>query len=271
MVPEPRIVDGIHGRKHEIVCHNRHRIVILTAMHRALRMDRRGCSREVAGFKRGGRECVEHAECWILNVRFLGLLLLLVVVGTEGIRCGIKSAKVIVETLHVDVGPIRLRGNDLNRRTGGNRLYYSGSPLTISGGSSLLAVEVRLRFLLHDLVLRQQIREEARVEHRGVAVVNSDPLRAEGLNETLYQLDDPLALLLVQEWHWVLAEHLDEESGCEGNKDKVAIGSVCKGHQISRMRRGVGGRRTSQVLCLSMYLDNDLNDGGGGIQTLGGD
>ena len=43
-------------------------------------------------------------------------------------------------------------------------------------------------------------------------VVNGDLLGAEGLNETLYQLDDPLALLLVQKWHWVLAQHLDEES-----------------------------------------------------------
>ena len=131
----------------------------------------------------------------------------------ERIRCGIKDTQAIVEALHVGVAPIRLRGNDLDRRTRGNLLCYSGRSLTSSrGSSSLLTVNVRLRFLLHDLVPRQQIREEAGVEHGGMAFVNSDLLRAECLDETFDQLDDPLALFLVQEWHWVLAQHLDKES-----------------------------------------------------------
>src|SRR5258706_8919683 len=229
MIPETGIVDCIHGREHKVVRRNRHRIVGLTAVYSALRVNRRGCSGEIARIKRGGRECVEHVECWVLNMRFLELLvlllvllvllvlvllLLLVLLEAERIRCGIKDTQAIVEVLHVGVAPIRLRGDDLDRRTGGNLLCYSGSSLTSSGGSSsLLAVELRLlRFLLNDLVPRQQVREEAGVEHRGMALVNSDLLRAECLNETFYQLDDPLALFLVQEWHWVLAQHLDKES-----------------------------------------------------------
>ena len=79
MIPETRIVDRIHGREHKVVRRNRHRVVALAAVDGALGMHRRGRRGEIARFERGGGECVEHVECWVLDILFLELVLVVLV------------------------------------------------------------------------------------------------------------------------------------------------------------------------------------------------